>query len=104
MALGIASGSLSVIYIVMSVILAQRRYLLPGVIILLAVLLIPMWVTGLVATSIALWGSQDGVNARCNRNLQALSTGGHDIYTLLWLQENSICRCGYFPAKLWDKR
>ena len=83
-------GSLSLGFILLILILASQRYLLPALLLLGSFILLVLWLTGLIGTAIQLYGSASNVNGNCD-NLTHYT--GVSIETLAWLTQNNICSC-----------
>lgn len=83
-------GALSLLFLLIILGLASQRYLIPGAIILGSFILFVLWLTGLIETSIQLYGSGSNINGNC-QNLQKFT--GVSIDTLAWLTQNNICSC-----------
>ena len=82
---------------------AQGR-LQPGVMIIGSFILFVLFLTGVIATAIQLFG--DGsVNDSCNRFVYDNESDGPTITTLAWLQQKNICTCDICasPVSLFDE-
>ena len=89
---GVTVGSLLVLFILVELVLIGQRRLLPGVMIIGSFILFVLFLTGLIATAIQLFG--DGsVNDNCNRFVYDNESEGPTLTTLAWLQQKSICMC-----------
>ena len=89
---GVTVGSLLVLFILVELVLIAQRRLLPGVMIIGSFILFVLFLTGLIATAIQLFG--DGsVNDSCNRYVYDNESEGPTLTTLAWLQQKSICTC-----------
>lgn len=84
----IATGALSVVFILVMLWLISQRQLLPGIVIMGSFILFILWMVGLIVISIQLWGPS-GVNGNCN--LLTASTGPN-IETLAYLEQHNICQ------------
>lgn len=72
--------------------LIANRRLLPAIVMVGGFTLFVLWMVGLIATSVELWGS-GGVQSNCNLHVFNQSPSGQDIETLAWLQQKTICMC-----------
>ena len=99
----VATGALTILFLVLVVLLIARPILQPGVLILGAFILWVLWLTGLIKTSIELWGS-GGVNDNCMLYVDGKPWTGQ-IQSLAWLEQESICRyprSGIRIYSLWE--
>ncbi|KZF24692.1 hypothetical protein L228DRAFT_237597 [Xylona heveae TC161] len=88
----VATGSLAILFIIVMLVLIGRRMLLPGIVLVGTFILFVLWLTGLVETSITLFGASNNVNWNCQRYVNDQKVTGQSINTLAWLQQNSICQ------------
>lgn len=72
--------------------LIANRRLLPAIVMVGSFALFVLWMVGLIATSVELWGS-GGVQSNCNLQVFNQSPSGKDLETLAWLQQRTICKC-----------
>ena len=96
----ITVASLALFFILIMLILISRRMLLPGIVLLGSFILFVLFLTGLIETSIQLFGPSGSVNGECSIYIQAnpqsgSQTAAQGISTLAWLQQNSICEFPY---------
>jgi hypothetical protein len=84
-------GSLGVAFVILILILASQRFLLPGIIILGSFILFVLWLTGLIETSLQLYGSEANVNVNCQNFVTNMPFSGNTIEALAWLTQNNIC-------------
>lgn len=70
------------------VLLIAQNMLLPGIIVLGSFILFVLFLTGLIETSIQLYGPKGSVNGYCNL-YRARSGVSED--TLAWLETNGLC-------------
>ncbi|KAI9847301.1 MAG: hypothetical protein M1837_002888 [Sclerophora amabilis] len=89
----IATGGLGVLFVFLIVYLVSARMMIPGVIILGAFILFVLWLTGLIKTSIVLFGPQGSVSDLCNRYVTLQPSRGQSVTTLAWLEQNNNCQC-----------
>lgn len=75
----------------MILVLIQQRQLLPGIVMLGSFILFVLFLTGLIETSIQLYGPTGSVNSYCNlyRPSSGLTNGEA---TLAWLETQGICQ------------
>ncbi|KAK8141339.1 hypothetical protein G3M48_000240 [Beauveria asiatica] len=88
----VAAVALTFLLVVMW--LLWYRRLLPGVVLIGALALFVLWMVGLVASSIALWGA-GGVQSVCNVQVFSQSPHTPDVTTLAWMQQRNICQTWY---------
>ncbi|GAD95250.1 arginase [Paecilomyces variotii No. 5] len=89
----VTSSALGVAFIILILILAAQRFLLPGIIIIGSFVLFVLWLTGLIETALQLYGSLANVNANCQNYVQHNQFKGNSIDTLSWLTQTNICNC-----------
>lgn len=87
----IATGSLCLLFLLIILVLIQQRQLLPGIVVLGSFILFVLFLTGLIETSIQLYGPTGSVNSYCNlyRPSKGLANGEA---TLAWLETQGICQ------------
>lgn len=84
----ISVGSLTLLFLLIILGLISRRQLLPGVVVLGSFILFVLWLTGLVETSIQLYGPRGSVNSYCNAYRRS---SGPSAATLAWLETQGLC-------------
>ncbi|KAE8401692.1 hypothetical protein BDV37DRAFT_285392 [Aspergillus pseudonomiae] len=89
----VVSGALGIFFIVLILILAAQRFLLPGIILLGSFILFVLWLTGLIETSLQLYGVVANVNDNCQIYVVDNRAGGNNMQTLAWLTQKTICDC-----------
>ena len=52
-----------------------------------------LWVTGLIAISVQLWGPSGSVNGNCNLYVLNNESTGQSLNTMAWLEQRGICQC-----------
>jgi hypothetical protein len=72
-------------------VLASRHFLLPGIIIIGSFILLVLWLTGLIETSLQLYGVVANVNDNCRIYVEDNKSWGNNINTLAWLTQSTIC-------------
>jgi hypothetical protein len=87
------TASLSLLFLLAILILAGRRQLLPGAIILGAFILFVLWLTTLIETAVQLYGSAANVNGNCNQYVFGQQFTGVSLETLAYLTQANICNC-----------
>ncbi|MCJ1470867.1 hypothetical protein MMC07_009514 [Pseudocyphellaria aurata] len=85
----ITVSALALLFLFAMLVLITQRLLLPGIVVLGSFILFVLWLTGLIETSILLYGPKESVSSYCN--LIRVSTGESET-TLAWLETNSICQ------------
>ncbi|KAB8074692.1 hypothetical protein BDV29DRAFT_173129 [Aspergillus leporis] len=89
----VVSGALGIFFIILILILAAQRFLLPGIIILGSFILFVLWLTGLIETSLQLYGVVGNVDDNCQIYVTDNRAGGNNMQTLAWLTQKTICDC-----------
>lgn len=84
----VSVSALAIIFLIAIVTLIGQRQLLPGIVILLSFILFVLWLTGLIETSIQLYGPSGSVNTYCSLYKPV---GGTAQETMAWLANNGIC-------------
>jgi hypothetical protein len=84
-------GALGVLFVIVVLVLASQRFLLPGIIILGSFILFVLWLTGLIETALQLYGGQANVNSNCQNFVTNMPFSGNTIEALAWLTQNTIC-------------
>ncbi|MCJ1231011.1 hypothetical protein MMC12_007686 [Toensbergia leucococca] len=84
-------SALAILFLVLILILISQRMLLPGIVILGSFILFVLWLTGLIETSIQLYGTGN-VNNNCqNYVTNDKPPAQPTVETLAWIEQNSIC-------------
>lgn len=97
----VVCSALGVIFIFIILILAQRHFLLPGIIIIGSFILFVLWLTGLIETALQLYGVVGNVNDNCQIYVVENKAWGNNINTLAWLTQSTICEsCKLMPCCL----
>lgn len=91
----VATSSLSVFFVFFIRFLAYRKTIIPEVIILGSSILFVLWFTGLIGTSIQLYGSAANVNSNCKNYVEDIEYKGASINTLAWLTQLTICKFSF---------
>ena len=79
-------------FLLLILVLIAQRTLLPGVVIIGSFILFVLWLTGLVQTSILLFGPSQSVNNLCNVYVNGQTYTGVSVGTLAWLEQKNICK------------
>ena len=88
----VATGSLGIIFILIILGLIAQRQLLPGIVMLGSFILFVLFLTGLIETSIQLYGPTGSVNSYCNVYTPSSGyTSGQGEATLAYLETQGIC-------------
>lgn len=85
----ITISALCIIFIIILLGLISQRQLLPGIVVLGSFILFVLWLTGLIETSIQLYGPTGAVNSYCGSrpNTEIIDS----MQTAVWLANLSIC-------------
>lgn len=89
----LTTASLTLAFVALIIGLALARALVPELILLGAGVLFVLWLTGLVATAIQLFGPTANVNAACITFVYDQPLRGPSIETLAWLAQVTVCNC-----------
>ena len=92
----VAVSALALSFLVLILVLIARHTLLPEIIVVGSFILCVLWFTGLVGTSIQLYGNKTNVNSNCQNYVINQQFKGASINTLAWLTQINICK--YFPT------
>ncbi|WPH04347.1 Hypothetical protein R9X50_00723700 [Acrodontium crateriforme] len=92
MPFGIATGSLTIVFLWAMLILIYQRRLLPGVVMIGSFILLVLYITGIIETAIQLFGPDGNINGNCQMYVSNRPSTDLSIYTLAWLEQNSICQ------------
>ncbi|KAJ5155534.1 hypothetical protein N7492_008337 [Penicillium capsulatum] len=89
----VVASALAVFFIFLVLGLIARHILLPGILILGSFILFVLWLTGLIETSLQLYGVVGNVNDSCQNYVVDNPSRGNNINTLAWLTQSTICNC-----------
>ncbi|KAL5357734.1 hypothetical protein BJX96DRAFT_172808 [Aspergillus floccosus] len=89
----VVTGALGVFFIVLILFLAAQRFLLPGIIIVGSFILFVLWLTGLIETSLQMFGVVGNVDDNCQIYVYDNKFGGNNLQTMAWLTQKTICDC-----------
>lgn len=84
-------GALGVVFVIVILILAAQRFLLPPIIIVGSFILWVLWLTGLIETALQMFGGAADVNPNCQNYVTNMEFKGNSVDTLAWLTQNNIC-------------
>lgn len=84
-------SALGVTFFFVVQILVARGPLLPGILIVGSFILFVLWLTGLIETSLQLYGVSGNVNDNCQIWVVENESRGNSINTLAWLTQSTIC-------------
>jgi len=84
-------GALGVVFVIVILILAAQRFLLPPIIIVGSFILWVLWLTGLIETALQMFGGAADVNSNCQNYVTNMEFKGNSVDTLAWLTQNNIC-------------
>ena len=87
----IVTASLSLLFLAAILVLAGRRMLIPGGILLGGFILFVLWLTALIETAIQLYGTSANINGNCQQYVTGESFRGVSIETLAYLTQLTIC-------------
>ncbi|KAF7510215.1 hypothetical protein GJ744_006911 [Endocarpon pusillum] len=90
---GVTVSSLALVFLLIILILAGQRLLIPGIILLGSFILFVLWLTLLIETSIQLYGPAANVNGNCETYVQRQAFTGVSVETLQYLTQLNICNC-----------
>ena len=72
---------------------------MPNVMILLSFILLVLFITGIIATAIQLFGPDGNINGECQRYVNNNRPFGPTVNTLAWLQQKNICELAESVAR-----
>lgn len=88
----VTSSALALAFLILILVLAARRSLVPGIIILGSFILWVLWLTGLIGTALQMYGTSANVNANCQNFVADMEYKGPSINTLAWMTQTNICK------------
>ncbi|KAJ5493133.1 hypothetical protein N7539_001879 [Penicillium diatomitis] len=86
-------SALGVTFFFIVQVLVARGPLLPGILLVGSFILFVLWLTGLIETSLQLYGVSGNVNDNCQIWVVENESRGNNINTLAWLTQSTICNC-----------
>ncbi|MCJ1308602.1 hypothetical protein MMC25_002255 [Agyrium rufum] len=93
----VCASALALLFIGFILVLISQKQLLPGIVVLGSFILFVLWLTGLVETSIQLFGPTGSVNGNCNLYVTGMPFSGVSVETLAYLEQKSICKFPLAP-------
>lgn len=87
----LVTSALGVSFIILLLILAAYRFLMPGIIFVGSFILFVLFLTGLIETSLQMYGVAANVNDNCQIYVLDNVSRGNNIGTLVWLVQSTIC-------------
>lgn len=93
----LVTTSLGLFFIFLILTLAAQRFLLPGIILVGSFVLFVLWLTGLIETSLQLYGVAANIDDNCQIYVADNQSHGNNLGTLAWLVQFTICA---FPFPL----
>ncbi|KAJ5132787.1 hypothetical protein N7448_006945 [Penicillium atrosanguineum] len=86
-------STLGVAFIFLVLGLIASHFLLPGILILGSFILFVLWLTGLVETSLQLYGVSGNINDNCQIYVVENVSTGNNINTMAWIMQSTLCNC-----------
>ncbi len=90
---GVTVSALALVFLLLILVLAGQRLLIPGIILLGSFILFVLWLTLLIETSIQLYGPAANVDGNCQTYVQSQAFTGVSVETLQYLTQINICNC-----------
>lgn len=84
-------SALGVFFIFLVLGLIARHFLLPGILILGSFILFVLWLTGLIETSLKLYGAAGNVSDNCQIYVVENVSKGNNINTMAWIMQSTLC-------------
>ena len=84
----VSVSAMAIVFLIAILGLISQRQLLPSIVVLGSFILFVLWLTGLIETSIQLYGPSGSVNTYCSIYRPV---GGSAQETMAWLANNGIC-------------
>lgn len=94
--------SVAITFVLAMMWLIHHRRLLPAVVMIGGFALFVLWMVGLVASAVELWGS-GGVQSVCSAQVFSKSPTAANEETLAWMQQRNICRFFFFWTSLYGR-
>lgn len=92
---GITVGALALVFILVEIAYISQRKLLPGLMMLLAFILLVLFIAGIIGTAIQLFAGPN-INNLCNVYVFNAASQGPNVDTLAFLQQRNICELDSF--------
>jgi hypothetical protein len=90
---GVTVSAIALVFLLIILILAAQRLLIPGLILLGSFILFVLWLTMLIETAIQLYGPAANVNGNCQQYVQRQAFTGVSVETVQYLAQLNICNC-----------
>jgi len=97
---GITVGALALVFILVEIAYISQRKLLPGLMMLLAFILLVLFIAGIIGTAIQLFAGPN-INNLCNVYVFNAASQGPNVDTLAFLQQRNICQCWQAAFAFW---
>lgn len=88
----ISAGVIAIVLTLVSMGMVSTNALKPGVMIIFASIIFVLFLTGLVATALQLYGPSGSISADCQSYILAHPVEGPSLTTLAWLHQRSLCK------------
>ncbi|KAL4992113.1 hypothetical protein BDW68DRAFT_107174 [Aspergillus falconensis] len=89
----LTTSALALFFIIFVLVLAAQGFLLPGIIIIGTFILFALWLTGLIETSLQMYGVVADINHNCQIWVYDNRVGGDNLDTMAWIAQSNICNC-----------
>lgn len=99
----VVTSSLGVFFIFLLLTLAAQRFLLPGIVLVGSFVLFVLWLTGLVETSLQLFGVVANIDDQCQIYVVDNVATGNSFVTLAWLLQSAICMSTPLRSSGWGE-
>jgi len=97
----VSVSAMAIVFLIAILALIGQRQLLPGIVMLGSFILFVLWLTGLIETSIQLYGPSGSVNTYCSIYRPVVGTVQE---TMGWLANHGICEFYSIPIFAKPKR
>ena len=87
----ITVAGLTIVFILVLFWLIAQRRLLPAIVMIGAFILFVLWITGLIVTSIELFGPSGSISSNCDLEVFDRNPKGQTVEVLAYLQQKNIC-------------
>ncbi|KAL3477552.1 hypothetical protein BJX99DRAFT_124924 [Aspergillus californicus] len=89
----LTTSCISLFFIIVVLVLAAQGFLLPGIILVGTFILFVLWLTGLIETSLQMYGVAANINDNCQIWVYDNRVGGDNLNTMAWIAQSNICNC-----------
>lgn len=94
----LTTSALALFFIIFVLVLAAQGFLLPGIILVGTFILFALWLTGLIETSLQMYGVVANINDNCQIWVYDNRQGGDNLDTMAWIAQSNICTfCSVVP-------